>query len=171
LKIGVTIWPKTDPIEIPFEITLRPTHRLRINDPNRPKSKHKIPVSREILMKLVRECIEVKKLSFTDTVIKLGVSPTTVRRVCRTLKIGRYREQSESDRLSNSSQVPFGWKSVHGFLEKDPIEWRCVEMMKKFREEGKSFHWIAKEMTRLGVKTKNSGRWHAKTVIQILSRL
>ncbi len=119
-------------------------------------------------MVLVRECIEVKKLTFIDTVIKLGVSPTTVRRVCRTLKIGRYREQNASDHLSNSSQVPFGWKSVNGFLEKDPVEWGWIEQMQQFRREGKSLHWTAKQMELLGVKTKNGGRWHAKTVSQIL---
>jgi hypothetical protein len=119
-------------------------------------------------MELVRECVEVKELSCTDTTIELGVSPTTVRRVCRTLKIGPYREQIPSERRSKSSQIPYGWKRVNGVLEKDPIEWDWIEQMQQFRREGKSYHWIARQMELLGVKTKNSGKWHAKTISQIL---
>ena len=40
--------------------------------------------------------------------------------------------------------------------------------MQQFRREGKSLHWIARQMELLGVKTKNGGRWYAKTVSQIL---
>jgi hypothetical protein len=53
-------------------------------------------------------------------------------------------------------------------LEKNPTEWVHVEQMQQFRMEGKSFHWIAAEMTKLGIKTKNGGKWHAKTVSQII---
>lgn len=165
---GVTLWSKIEPIEFPFTVIIPCTPRLRVNDPKHKKSKDKVPVTQQRFYELVRLCIEIKKMSFTDTVLYLGVSPTTVRRVCRTLKIGRYREQVPSDIPSKSSQIPFGWNSVNGFLEKNPEERRCVEMMFKFREEGKSLHWIAAEMTRRGIKTKNGGKWHAKTVSQIL---
>lgn len=146
-----------------------PTSRLYVNDPNSKKSKDKLPVSKQKLGELIRECVEVKKMRITDTVVYLGVSSTTVLRICRTLKIGRYRDQIPGEIRANSSQVPFGWNSVNGFLEKNPDEWRCVEMMFKFRKEGKSLHWIASKLTLMGVKTKNGRKWYAKTVSQILN--
>ncbi len=169
LKNGVTDWNKVEPIFIEFSVMIPPFSRLNINDPNSPRSKDKLPITKQNLGELVWECIEVKKMSFLDTVLYLGVSSTTVRRICRTLKIGRYRDQIPGEIRANSSQVPFGWNSVNRFLEKNPGEWHCVEMMIKFREAGKSLHWIANELTRLGVKTKNGGKWYAKTVSQILT--
>jgi hypothetical protein len=164
----VTGWLSIEPIFIDFSVMIPPVSRLYINEPNSKKSKDKLPITKLKLSELVRECIECKKMSFVDTVLYLGVSPTTVRRICRTLKIGRYREQIPGEIKANSSQVPFGWNSVNGFLEKNPDEWRCVEMMFKFRGEGKSLHWIANEMIKMGVKTKNGGKWYAKSISQIL---
>lgn len=164
----MTSWLKVEPIFIEFSVAIPPTSRLRINEHNSEKSKDKLPISKQKLGELVREFMEIKKMSFVDTVMHLGVSSTTVRRICRTLKIGRYRVQTPGEIRANSSQVPFGWNSVNGFLEKNPEESCCVEMIFKFREEGKSLHWIANEMTRMGVKTKNGGKWYAKTVRQIL---
>jgi len=40
--------------------------------------------------------------------------------------------------------------------------------MQQFRQSGKSYHWIARHMELLGVKTKNGGKWYAKTISQIL---
>jgi hypothetical protein len=164
----VTVWNKVEPIFIEFSVAISPVSRLNINNPNSKESRDKLPISRLKLGELIRECVEVKKMSFVDTVMYLGVSSTTVRSICRTLKDGRYRDQIPGEIRANSSQVPFGWKSVNGFLEKNPEEWRCIEMMFKFREEGKSLHWIANELTRLGIKTKNGRKWYAKTVSQIL---
>lgn len=127
-------------------------------------------MTRSNLETQIRQLIEVKKLPFSEVVVRLGVSPTTVRRVCRTLKIGRYSEQVPSKLISNSSQVPFGWKTTNGVLEKDPNEWKWIEQMHQFRLEKKSFHWIARFMTQKGVKTKNGGQWFAKTISQILKR-
>jgi len=157
-----------EPILVPFEVKVFNTPRLRIKDPNSKDSKKKMSITDQKLAEIVRECIEVRKLSLTETVLVLGVSPTPIRRICRTLKIGRYREQIPSDIRSKSSQVPYGWNSVNGFLEKNPGEWIHVEQMQQFRLEGRSFHWIAAEMARLGVKTKNRGKWFANTVSQIL---
>jgi hypothetical protein len=80
----------------------------------------------------------------------------------------RYNDQIPSELRSNSSQQPYGWKSVNGVLEKDPAEWRCVEMMFKFREEGLSLHKIAAELTLHKVPRKNGGKWFAKSISQIL---
>ena len=103
-----------------------------------------------------------------ETILTLGVSLTTVLRVCRTLKIGRYSDQIPSEMRSNSSQQPYGWKSVNGVLEKEPSEWRCVELMSQLREQGLSLHKIAAELTHRKVPTKNGGRWFAKSISQIL---
>jgi hypothetical protein len=149
-------------------VIIPPVSRLNINDPNSQKSKDKLAITKQKLGELARECMEVKKMSFVDTVLYLGVSSTTVRRICRTLKIGRYRDQIPGEIRANSSQVPFGWNSVNGFWVKNLEEWHRVEMMFKFHEEGRSLNWIAKELTRMEVITKNGGKWYAKTVSQIL---
>lgn len=167
-KNGVTSFTNTEPVIIEFSIEIKPTPKLRINDPNSLRSKNKIPTTRQKLEELVRECIDVKKMSFVDTVLYLGVSSSTIRRICRTLKIGRYSNPWYLGPRLNSSQVPFGWNSVHGFLEKNIEEWGIVEKMFFLRVEGKSLNWIAAEMTRLEIKTKNGGKWYAKTISQIL---
>jgi hypothetical protein len=69
---------------------------------------------------------------------------------------------------SNSSQQPYGWKSVNGVLEKELAEWRCIELMFQFRQQGLSLHKIAAELTHRKVPTKNGGRWFAKSISQIL---
>jgi len=164
----VTDWLKVEPIIIPIRKEILSSNTSSTIAANTLKLKDKIKYSKQKLESLVRDCIVVQKLSFTDTVITLGVSPTTVRRVCRTLKIGRYNDQIPSELRSNSSQQPYGWKSVNGVLEKDPAEWRCVEMMFKFREEGLSLHKIAAELTHRKIPTKNGGKWFAKSISQIL---
>ena len=124
--------------------------------------------SKAKLEALVRDCIEVKKLSFVETIITLGVSLTTVLRVCRTLKIGRYSDQISSGMRSNSSQQPYGWKSVNGVLEKEPNEQQCVELMFQLRTQGLGLHKIAAELTHRKIPTKNGGKWFATSISQIL---
>lgn len=165
---GVTLWSKVEPITLEFSEEISITLKSNEIGSNAATLHRNHTYSKAKLHELVRECFEVKKLSFTDTIIELGVSPTTVRRVCRTLKIGRYQVEIPLGLRSNSSQVPYGWKSVLGVLEKEPREWRCVEMMYKLQEQGKSLHKIAAELTRREVPTKNGGKWFAKTVSQIL---
>lgn len=164
----MTHWLKVEPIFIPFKITISNGSFSGTIAANSSKLKQKTKYSKAKLEALVLECIETQKLSFTETIITLGVSLTTVLRVCRTLKIGRYSDQIPSELRSNSSQQPYGWKSVNGVLEKDPAEWRCVELMFQFRNQGFSLHKIAAELTHRKIPTKNGGRWFAKSISQIL---
>ncbi len=164
----MTHWLKVEPIFIPFKIALNAAFSASQIASNSLKLNHKIKYSKAKLEALVRECIEVKKLTFVETIITLGVSLTTVLRVCRTIKIGRYSDQIPSEMRSNSSQQPYGWKSVNGVLEKELAEWRCVELMFQLREQGLSLHKIAIELTHRKVPTKNGGRWFAKSISQIL---
>lgn len=87
---GVTAYANVELFIIEFSHRIKPAARLQINDPNNLKLKNKIPTSREKLTELVKVCIDTKKMSFVDTILYLGVSPSTIRRVCRTLKIGNY---------------------------------------------------------------------------------
>ncbi len=164
----MTHWLKVEPIFIPFKIALNAAFSTSQIASNSLKLNHKIKYSKAKLEALVRECIQIKKLTFVETIITLGVSPTTVRRICRTINIGRYSDQVPSWMRSNSSQQPYGWKSVNGILEKEPSEWRCVELMFQLRREGLSLHKIAAELTYRKVPTKNGGRWFAKSISQIL---
>jgi hypothetical protein len=164
----VTHWLKVEPIFIPFKIALNAAFSTGQIASNSLKLNHKIKYSKAKLEALVRECIEVKKLTFVETIITLGVSLTTVLRICRTIKIGRYSDQIPSEMRSNSSQQPYGWKSVNGVLEKELKEWQCVELMFQLREQGLSLHKIAAELTHRKVPTKNGGRWFAKSISQIL---
>ncbi len=116
----MTHWLKVEPIYIPFKVALNAAFSIDQIASNSLKLNHKTKYSKAKLEALVRECIEVKKLSFVETILTLGVSLTTVLRVCRTLKIGRYSDQIPSEMRSNSSQQPYGWKSVNGVLEKEP---------------------------------------------------
>jgi hypothetical protein len=164
----VTHWYKVEPFFIPFRIKLYSKSGSGATIANSSKLNQKVTYSKAKLEALVRDCIEVKKLSFTDTILELGVSLTTVLRVCRTLKIGRYSDQIPKTLISNSSQQPYGWKSVNGVLEKEPREWQCVELMFKFRKQGLSLHKIAAELTHRKIPTKNGGKWFAKSISQIL---
>lgn len=164
----MALWVKTEPTWLNFS---KPIHNQKSKSPqatNTANLQEKIKYSKSKLEALIKECFEVRKLSFTDTVIEVGVSPTTVRRVCRTLKIGRYSEQIPLELRSNSSQQPYGWKSINGVLEKDPAQWRYVELIFQLREQGLSLHKIADHLTHLKVPTKNGGQWFAKTISQIM---
>ena len=130
--------------------------------------KGNLPLSKQELAAKIKEAFEVEKHSFVEVVIGFGVSPTTVRRICRTFGIGRYSDQIPSELRSNSSQQPYGWKSANGVLEKEPTEWQCVELMFQLRSQGLSLHKIAAELTHRNIPTKNGGRWFAKSVSQIL---
>ncbi len=165
---GVTDWSKVEPIFIPIQTLVKSKFSSTSNPANLLTTSQKSNYSKAKLEALIRECIEVKKLTFVEIIVTLGVSLTTVLRVCRTLKIGRYSEQIPSELRSNSSQQPYGWKSMNGVLEKDPDEWHCVELMFQLRSQGLSLHKIAAELTHLKMPTKNGGRWFAKSVSQIL---
>ena len=93
---------------------------------------------------------------------------TTVRRVCRTLKLGRYELKKPGAITPRSSQIPYGWRRDGGGLCHHPEEWSLVLEMKWLRERGLSLHKIAAKLNDDGVPTKNKRRWHAKSVSQIL---
>jgi hypothetical protein len=167
-KNGVTHWLKVEPIFIPIKKQIYSNFSNSSIAANSLKLSHKNKYSKSKLETLIYECVVVKKLTFVEIIVTLGVSLTTVLRVCRTLKIGRYSDQIPLELRSNSSQQPYGWKSMNGVLEKEPDEWRCVELMFQFRNQGLSLHKIAAELTHLKIPTKNGGRWFAKSVSQIL---
>lgn len=164
----MTHWNKVEPFYLKFRISLNALLARSTIASNPLKLKQKIKHSKAKLEALVSDCLVTRNLSFVDTILELGVSPTTVRRICRTLGIGRYNDQIPSELRSNSSQQPYGWKSINGVLEKEPREWRCVELMFKLRSQGLSLHKIAAELTHRKVPTKNGGKWFAKSISQIL---
>lgn len=164
----MTHWNKVEPFHVKFHISLNELLARSSIASNSLKLKQKIKHSKAKLEALVSDCMVTRNLSFVDTILELGVSPTTVRRICRTLKIGRYNDQIPSEHRSNSSQQPYGWKSINGVLEKEPNEWRCVELMYQLRSQGLSLHKIAAELSHRKVPTKNGGKWFAKSISQIL---
>lgn len=167
-KNGVPDCHSIGQIAYSFDLSIPSILNLRGTAPNNLNLNGKLPLSKQELAVKIREAFEVKRLSFVEVILELGVSPTTIRRICRTLKIGRYSDQIPSELRSNSSQQPYGWKSVNGVLEKEPSEWQCVELMFQFRNQGLSLHKIAAEFTHREIPTKNGGRWFAKSISQIL---
>lgn len=165
---GVTEFHSIGQIAYSFDRPVFTKSQYHKSDLTRVNLQGNLPLSKHELAIKIKEAFEVEKLSFVEVVLGFGVSPTTVRRICRTLKIGRYSDQIPSELRSNSSQQPYGWKSVNGILEKDPTEWRCVELMFQFRNQGLSLHKIAAELTHRKIPTKNGGRWFAKSISQIL---
>jgi len=49
-------------------------------------------------------------------------------------------------------------------------EQRVLERITKAHAEGESLHSIARSLTIAGIKAKNGGKWHARTVSRILER-
>lgn len=163
-------WNAVEPLTSKFFNKILLKNKLVLKRSKSLKLQNEISETRAQLIEQIKHCIVDEKLSFSDTVLRLGVSPTTVRRVCRTLKVGRYSENVQAMLVLKSFQVPYGWISNQGVLEQNIEEWKHMEQMKKFRDEGKSYHWIARFMDRNGVKTKNKGRWFGKTIRNILER-
>ena len=157
-----------EPISIDFDIQIPVIEPTQIFFGNSLKPKAKAGVSKLEIQAQVKQLIEVKNLTISQVATTLCVAQIPVRRICRTLKIGPYRAQSASELRPRSSQLPFGWKLVRGNLEKEHKEWRIVILMNEFRDQGKSLHKIADELTRLGIPTKNNGKWFAKTISQVL---
>ena len=122
----------------------------------------------ELKMKL-KQLLEGEKHSLEQAAAEVGISVTTVRRIVRTLELGRYAPESRRKGvLSRSSQVPFGWASEQGMLHEDPAEMKWVRVARDLRAQGQSYHDISRYFHERGVPTKNGGRWHAKTISQIL---
>lgn len=165
----MTLWSVVEPIWLDFDAevdrfivskdgAIRPADTL---------GKKAIP--RAELSARIRGLIEEKSYSISQLAKELGISVTTVRRVCRTLNLGPYRVLESSKRRSRSSQLPYGWDVVQGELVESPEEQKWITKMKKMREAGESLHAIARFLNSNAVPTKNGGKWHAKTISQILN--
>ncbi len=108
-----------------------------------------------------------EKLSLSQIAEKLGTSRDRVRNTLARLKISRPKAPADS---ALTAQVPFGWKKANGKLVAHVAEQRVLEKITKARAEGESLHSIARSLTIAGIKAKNGGKWHARTVSRILER-
>jgi predicted DNA-binding protein (UPF0251 family) len=168
LKNGVTVWAAVEPLVIEFDILVLPDG-YRLAPSGKPmESSELTPLTRAQFEARLTKLIEDEKLPFGDAAIRLGVSPTTVRRTCRTLKLGSYRDLKAGAVRALSSQAPFGWDLVQGELRRNPEEWEWVVEIRRMRMGGQSLRKIADYLRTQKVATKNGGQWHAKTVSQIL---
>jgi transposase-like protein len=107
-----------------------------------------------------------EKRSIHEIARQLGLSRDAVR--------GRLRAAGVPLRKGRPPQagpraVPYGWRREEGGLVRDEAEQRVIAKIRRDRAEGRSLHAIARELSDLGVKTKTGGRWHAKTVSQIIA--
>jgi len=127
-------------------------------------------IPRSDLPEQIQRLIEEKGLSISRLAKELGVSVTTVRRICRTHHLSVY-QKSLHGRRSRSLQAPFGWDVVLGELIPNPEEQNWISQMKERFRAGESLHSIARFLTGERVRTKNGGRWHAKTISQILKNI
>jgi len=66
--------------------------------------------------------------------------------------------------------APYGYKVENGKFVVIPEEAEVVRQMFRWRIEGRSFRWIARDLARQGVKTQQGGRWRYSTVRVILAR-
>jgi hypothetical protein len=115
--------------------------------------------------------IDEKKLSMKVAAARLKMPLTTVRRLCRTLQIGRFSPDIDKSKLSTASQIPYGWSiEPNGVLVENAEEMKWISVMGEMRQDGKSLRDRAKFLKSNGVKTKNRGQWHAKTISLILKR-
>lgn len=157
-----------EPIATDFDIQIPIQKQHKPSSTNYSKIKDNAGVSKAEIRSKVQHLVGDQSHLIEEVASTLCVSQSTVRRICRTLKIGPYKALTSLERKSRSSQVPFGWNFVSGALEKNPKEWRCVELMYSLRLQGKSLHQIAAHFTQLKIPTKNGGKWFAKTISQIL---
>lgn len=65
-------------------------------------------------------------------------------------------------------QTPYGWKRELGRLVPHVAEQKLVARMVEARHAGLSLHAIARAFNEEKVPSKNGGRWHAKSISQIL---
>lgn len=149
-------------IEIPIEISKPKKLNKSV------KSKVISTLPREYVIKEISHLAIFEKLEIEAISERLGVSLSTVRRVCRTHKIGNY-SASQKEIVSRSSQAPFGWDVIQGRLQQNKEEWEWVLEIHRLRNLGTSLHKIADTLTSQKVATKNGGSWFAKTVSQILN--
>lgn len=124
-------------------------------------------MSRDQVESDIARLITEQKMDIPAVSVRLALSLSTVRRVCRTRKIGNYSVDA-TGLVSRSSQVPFGWDVVQGRLQHNPTEWKWVLEIHRLHLSGTSLNQIAATLTAKDVATKSGGRWFAKTISQIL---
>jgi len=66
------------------------------------------------------------------------------------------------------SPTPLGYRVEDGRLHADAQEMDTVKRISAMRDNGDSYHTIARTLNEAGVKTKRGGRWHASTVRYIV---
>ncbi len=106
-----------------------------------------------------------EKLSLKQIAERLGISRDRVRTGLARAKI---RVKASRRSLDLTGQTPFGWKKERGKLAFHGAEQKIISRMVEARRAGLSLHAIARTLSEEGVKTKAGGRWHAKSVSQIL---
>ncbi|MGK5081662.1 recombinase family protein [Bdellovibrionota bacterium FG-1] len=106
-----------------------------------------------------------ERLSLKQISARLGVSRDLVR---ETLKRAKVKVQSTRRALDMTGQTPFGWKREKGRLVPHVAEQKLIARMVEGRRSKLSLHAIARAFSAENVQTKNGGRWHAKSISQIL---
>ncbi len=106
-----------------------------------------------------------ERLSLKQISERLGVSRDLVRQV---LKRANIKVQATRRALDMTGQTPFGWKREKGRLVPHVFEQKIVVRIVEGRRSGLSLHAIARAFNGEKVETKNGGRWHAKSISQIL---
>lgn len=106
-----------------------------------------------------------EKLSLKQIAVRQGISRVLVRRLLREAGI---EPEPKRRTLDLTGQTPFGWKRDRDRLVPHVAEQRIITRMEEARRNGLSLHGIARAFIAEGVGTKNGGRWHAKSVSQIL---
>ncbi len=115
---------------------------------------------------LLREKYLNQGLSTAQIARELGVSRSSV-----SDRIGRLGISKPRRRPSYLlSQIPFGWRASNGRLVPHAAERKVLAQMANWRNEGLSLREIASRLTTSNVRTKNGGRWQARTVSRILDR-
>ena len=109
-----------------------------------------------------------KKLTSSQIAQKLGVSRSTVSKYqkrygIQALPIGTNKKRTRG--------VAFGEKIVGGKVLSVTKEQKVLEALQVWRTQGQTFQEIADRLNLLGTPTKSGkGKWHRKTIQQILSR-
>jgi|GEM_PF-5447546 len=147
---------------------MKPTVVTRSKRNQTPEIKTKIELKALPSLAQIRSLIEDENLTILHASKKLETSCTTLRKLCRTHKIGVYAEKPKG-LVPTSSQIPFGWTLKSGLWVVHFQEWKWVEKICEMRKSGMSFHKIADELSQKIVPTKNGGVWSAKTVSQVIA--
>lgn len=107
------------------------------------------------------------KISLKQIALRMEVSRDYVRKTLFRKGIPVIHGRRETDL---TGQIPYGWKKREGKLVPFRQEQKVIELMQRARDRGVSLHKIAKRLNERGTPTKAGGKWHAKSVSQILER-